>query len=141
MSFTSHAHFWTNPAHFRSFLRRTTSSTSPIDLFSNKFLLKHSKVSHSSNFLSSVARKGGSIYLTSVYFLVLGVAKRGVPVQSWIPLWIHHCIEHGWKKIYTTSWIKDTLSRTSIKGENLENEGQEREDGDIDLNYELINVI
>ena len=50
-------------------------------------------------------------------------------------------IEHGWKKIYTTSWIKDTLSRTSVKGENLENEGQEREDGDIDLNYELIDVI
>ena len=46
-------------AHFRSFLRHTTSSISPIDLFSNEFLLKHSKVSHSSSFLSSVARRGG----------------------------------------------------------------------------------
>ena len=89
--FRSHAHFWTNHAHFRSFLRQSTSSTSPIDLFSNEFLLKHSKVSHSSSFLSSVARKGGSIYLSSVYFLVLGVAKRGVPVHPWIPLWIRHC--------------------------------------------------
>ena len=75
--FRSHAHFRENHAHFRSFLRQTTSSTSPVDLFSNEFLLKHSKVSHSSSFLSSVARKGGSIYLTSVYFLVLGVAKGG----------------------------------------------------------------
>ena len=89
--FRSHAHFWTTHAHFRSFLRQSTSSTSPIDLFSNEFLLKHSKVSHSSSFLSSVARKGGSIYLSSVYFLVLGVAKRGVPVHPWIPLWIRHC--------------------------------------------------
>ena len=48
-------------------------------------------MSHSSSFLSSVARKGGSIYLSSVYFLVLGVAKRGVPVHPWIPLWIRHC--------------------------------------------------
>ena len=89
--FRSHAHFWTNHAHFRSFLRQSTSSTSPIDLFSNEFLLKHSKVSYSRSFLSSVARKGGSIYLSSVYFLVLGVAKRGVPVHPWIPLWIRHC--------------------------------------------------
>ena len=44
-------------AHFQLFLRQTTSSTSPIDLFSNGFLLKHSKVSHSSSFLSSIARK------------------------------------------------------------------------------------
>ena len=50
-------------------------------------------------------------------------------------------IEHGWKKLYNTSWIKDTLSRTSVKGGSLEDEGQEREDGDIDLNYELIDVI
>ena len=45
------------------------------------------------------------------------------------------------KKLYNTSWIKDTLSRTSVKGEGLEDEVQEREDGDIDLNYELIDVI
>ena len=83
--------FGQNHAHFRSFWRQSTSSFSPIDLFSNEFLLKHSKVSHSSSFLSSVARKGGSIYLSSVYFLVLGVAKRGVPVHPWIPLWIRHC--------------------------------------------------
>ena len=50
-------------------------------------------------------------------------------------------IEHGWKKLYNTSWIKDTLSRTSVKGEGLEDEVQEREDDDIDLNYELIDVI
>ena len=55
-----------------------------IDLFSNEFLLKHSRVSHSSSFLSSVARKGVSIYLPSAYFLVLGVAKRGVSVHPWI---------------------------------------------------------
>ena len=48
-------------------------------------------MSHSSSFLSSVARKGGSIYLSSVYFLVLGIAKSGVPVHPWIPLWIRHC--------------------------------------------------
>ena len=34
--------------------------------------------------------------------------------------------------------FKNTLSRTSVKGENLENKGQEREDGDIDLSYELM---
>ena len=82
--------FGQNHAHFQSFLRQSTSSFSPIDLFSNEFLLKHSKVSHNSSFLSSVARKGGSIFLSSVYFLVLGVAKRGVPVHPWIPLWIRH---------------------------------------------------
>ena len=71
--FRSHAHF---RAKTRPLSRQTTSSTSPIDLFSNEFQLKHSMVSHSSSFLSSVARRGGgSIYLTSVYFLVLGVAK------------------------------------------------------------------
>ena len=43
---------------FDRFLRQSISSTSPIDLFSNEFLLKHSKVSHSSSFFSSVARKG-----------------------------------------------------------------------------------
>ena len=29
------------------------------------------------------------------YFLVLGVAKREVPVHPWIPLWIHHCQVRG----------------------------------------------
>ena len=38
--------FGQNHAHFRSFLRQSTSSFSPINLFLNKFLLKHSKVSH-----------------------------------------------------------------------------------------------
>ena len=93
--------FGQNHAQFRSFLRQTTSSSSPIDLFSNEFLLKHSKVSHSSSFLSSVARKGGSIYLT----LVLGVAKRGVPVHPWIPLWIRHC-----HKRLGTWWMRGPLA-------------------------------
>ena len=55
----------------RSFLKQTTSPTSPIDLFSNEFLLKYSKVSHSSSFLSSVAGKGGGVpfSLISVYLL------------------------------------------------------------------------
>ena len=58
-----------------------------------------SKVSHSSSFLSSVARKGVPFSLTSVYFLsarcspkvVSSLAQRGVPVHPWIPLWIRHC--------------------------------------------------
>ena len=88
--FRSHAYFRGKPRPFRSFLRPTTSS---MDLFSNRFLLKYSKVSHSNSFLSSVARKGRGVpfSLTSVYFLVLGAAQRGVPVHPWIPLWIRHC--------------------------------------------------
>ena len=43
-------------------LHKETSHFSPvasaINLFSNEFLLKHSKVNHSSSFLSSVAKKG-----------------------------------------------------------------------------------
>ena len=88
--FRGHAHFRAKPRPISIVLRQIISSSSPIDLFSKEFLLKHSKVSHSSSFLSSVARKRGSIYLTSVYFLVLGVAQRGVPVHPWIPLWIRH---------------------------------------------------
>jgi hypothetical protein len=38
------------PRPFRAFLKETTSPTSPIDLFSNKFSSKHAKVSHSSIF-------------------------------------------------------------------------------------------
>ena len=52
-------------------------TASPIDLFLNEFLLKHSNVSHSiaAVFLvNSVAIKG---FPTSVYFLVLGAAQRG----------------------------------------------------------------
>ena len=76
--FRSHAYFRGKPRPCRSFLRPTTSSSSPMDLFSDKFLLKHSKVSHSNSFLSSVARKGGDPFsLTSVYFLVLGAAAKG----------------------------------------------------------------
>ena len=109
------ARIFRSHAHFQSFLRQSTSSFSPIDLFSNEFLLKHSKVSHSSSFLSSVARKGGSIYLSSVYFLVLvlGVAKRGVPVHPWIPLWIRHCIALPNRK-RRRQWLLQTLAWTTL---------------------------
>ena len=40
---------------------RLIETASPIDLFLIDYLLKHTKVSHSSSFLSSVAREGGSI--------------------------------------------------------------------------------
>jgi hypothetical protein len=46
------------PRPFQSFLKESTSPTSPIDLFSNKLSSKHAKVSHSSIFFSSVAREG-----------------------------------------------------------------------------------
>ena len=89
-TFRSYAHFRAKSRPFQSFLKRTSSLTSPINLFLNEFLLKYSKMSDSSSFLSYIARKGGIPFgLTSVYFLVLGA---GVLVHPWIPLWICHCV-------------------------------------------------
>ena len=39
-NFKNHAHFGAKPCAFQSFLRQTTSPTSPIDLFSNEFSSK-----------------------------------------------------------------------------------------------------
>lgn len=44
--------------------------------------------------------------------------------------------ESGWKKINTTSWLKDTLSR-SLEVENLETVENLQVDQELDLDYEL----
>ena len=45
---------------------RLRETASPIDLFLIDYLLKHTKVSHSISFLSSVAREGVSFSLSSI---------------------------------------------------------------------------
>jgi hypothetical protein len=59
----------------------------PIDLFSNKFPSKHAKVSHSSIFLSTVAREGFpfSLFLLqplNIRALVFQVCQKGVSTET-----------------------------------------------------------
>lgn len=44
--------------------------------------------------------------------------------------------ESGWKKISTTTWLKDTLTQ-SLEVENLEPADNLQPDGEVDLYYEL----
>ena len=76
-----------NHAHFDRFLRLLAVPVQSIN-FRINFLLKHSKVSHSSSFLSSIARKGGGGFLLVYhqYFLVLDAAQRGVHLHPPYPL-------------------------------------------------------
>ena len=83
----SHTHFGAKPRPFSIVLRQTTSPTDP---FSNEFSLKHSKVSHSRSFLSSVARKGVPFSSSSV-LLSVRCSPKGVHLHPPYPPWIRHC--------------------------------------------------
>ena len=60
-NFGSHTHFWVNPCPFRLFWAKLPAQSICFRQLESSLWLTHAKVSHSSGFLRSVARAGGSI--------------------------------------------------------------------------------
>ena len=72
-----HAHFWLNHTHFRAFMRETWCLTCQSHPFWSGFLLRYSKVSHRSRFLSSSDREGVLFSLSSVLLSTSSRPKGG----------------------------------------------------------------
>lgn len=60
------------------------------------------------------------------------VEGRSTPSLTFI-----NTMEHGWKKLSTTSWLTDTLQRNVVDNEDDLSEDR----GEIDSNYELFDAL
>ena len=83
-----------NHAHFDHFWDNLPALPVQLICFWTNFLLKHSKVSHNSSFLSIIARKGGGVpfSLSSALLSVRCSPKGGGSFASPLPPWIRHWV-------------------------------------------------
>ena len=84
---------FSEPRPFRSFWAKLPAQSICFRQLESSLRLTHAKVSHSSSFLRSVARAGGSISWKSKPLhnvLVFQVCQRGFPRKLWKPVWIRY---------------------------------------------------
>ena len=115
---TARAKFW-KPRPFLSEPRPFWSFWAKLPicfrLLESSLRLTHTKVSHSSSFLRSVPRAGGSISWKSKPLhnvLVFQVCQRGFPRKLWKPVWIRywsHQLNNSYTLDFTSYFYKPLL--------------------------------